>query len=54
MGQCVSREDPFRNGQMVVGALHPPQNPSLSDTSQDNNSRTELRYLFHLFFFLFL
>lgn len=42
MGQCVSREDPFRNGQMVVGALHPPQNPSLSDTSQDNNSRTEL------------
>jgi len=42
MGQCASSKDPFRNGQIMVGTLHPPLNPSLSDTSQDNNSHAEL------------
>jgi len=44
MGQCVSHQPPFRNGQTILHSLQqPPQNPSLSDMSQDNNSHhTEL------------
>ena len=46
MGQCVSQEPMFPHRQAI---LAPACNASVSDTSHDNHSHAEFRYVIHIF-----